>query len=51
MIDALPAMMQHDNPVQGAQSNPAEDLAFWDLRQAVRIIRREHAEKKAAANE
>lgn len=50
MIDALPIMMQADNPMPGVQTNPVEDAAFWNLRQAVRIIRREHKEREGAAN-
>lgn len=49
MIDALPLLMQQENPLGGTPSNPPEDRAFWALRQAVRIIRKDHAGKKEAS--
>jgi hypothetical protein len=47
MIDALPAIMQSENPIPGGTSTAQDDRALWNLRQGVRIIRRDHEEMKA----
>lgn len=49
MIDAIPVIMRHQNPMDG-ESDSGGAREFWAVKQAVRIIRADHAKEAEAVN-